>query len=31
MSGISFYCDNKTIMSRAYMNIYNDKSQHISI
>ena len=31
MSAIYLYCDSETTMSRAYSNIYNGKSRHISI
>jgi hypothetical protein len=31
MSFIFLYCDSKGTMSRAYSNIYNGKSRHISI
>jgi len=31
MSAIFLYYDNETTMSRAYNNIYNGKSRHISI
>jgi len=31
MSAISLYCDSEATMSRAYINIYNGKSRHISI
>jgi hypothetical protein len=31
MSAISLYCDSEATMSRAYSNIYNGKSRHISI
>jgi hypothetical protein len=31
MLAISLYCNSEAIMSRAYSNIYNGKSRHISI
>jgi hypothetical protein len=31
MSVISLYCDSEVVMSRAYSNIYDGKSRHISI
>jgi hypothetical protein len=31
MSAIFLYCDSEATMSRAYNNIYNGKSRHISI
>ena len=31
MSAISIYCVSEAITSRAYSNIYNGKSRHISI
>ena len=31
MSAISLYCDSEATISRAYSNIYNGKSKHISI
>jgi hypothetical protein len=31
MSTIFLYCDNEATISRAYSNIYNAKSRHISI
>jgi len=31
MSTIFLYCNSEATMSRAYSNIYNDKSRHISI
>ena len=31
MSAISIYCDSQATMSKAYSNIYNGKSRHISL
>jgi len=31
MSAISLYCDSEATISRAYSNIFNGKSRHISI
>ena len=31
MPSISFYCDSETTLSRAYNEVYNEKSRHISL